>query len=108
MVITPETKCREGFDHNINMLPIITPLLLHLVSAQKKKQTFSTLNIMSKFNFSLPPFEEKMSMLRVAASFLFLSLFCVEGAEQHKSFLIFSAVRAARKYFNIFMILFIF
>lgn len=111
MVITQETKCREGFDHNINMLPIITPLLLHLASAQKKKKkkpTFSTLNIMSKFNFSLPPFEEKMSMRRVAASFLFLSFLCVEGAEQHKSFLIFSAVRAARRYFNIFMILFFF
>lgn len=49
-----------------------------------------------------------MSMRRVAASFLFLSFLCVEGAEQHKSFLIFSAVRAARRYFNIFMILFFF
>lgn len=33
----PETKCREGFDNNINMLPIITPLLLHLVYVEKKK-----------------------------------------------------------------------
>lgn len=47
----PETKCREGFDNNINMLPIITPLLLHLGSAETKK---STLNIMSKFKFRLP------------------------------------------------------
>lgn len=62
MAITPETKCREGFDHNINMLPIKTNTTTAAAAAaaappiprrEKIKLNVPIFNITSNFDSQL-------------------------------------------------------